>query len=176
MAGLGNVVPELVNAFNVYLDGTKLIGVSGEVELPELEALTETLDGAGILGEMDTPATGHFGSAKIKIPFAVLHEDVFKLIDTTSPVNLTLRGSMQCQDPSTGTTDYYPLKIVLRGKATTTTLGVLSKGKKGEPEIELEISYIKVTVNNSSALELDKLNFKYVLNGTDMLTKIRKQI
>ena len=176
MEGLGNCVPELVNAFNVYLDGNKLIGVSGEVELPELEAVTETLDGAGILGEVETPATGHFGSSKIKVPFTNLHEDIFDLIDTTSPVTLTLRGSQQCVDPSTGETDYYPLKIVVRGKATTSSLGVLSKGKKGEPEIELELLYIKVTINSTSALELDKLNFKYKLNGTDMLAKIRKQI
>ena len=93
-----------------------------------------------------------------------------------SPVEITLRGSMQCQNPKTGATDYYPIKIVVRGKATTTTLGVLSKGKKGEPEIELEISYIKVVINNITGLELDKLNFKYVLNGVDMLAKIRKQI
>ncbi len=176
MEKLGNVIPELVNAFNVYLKGNKLVGVSGEVELPELEAMTETIELAGSLGELETPATGHFSSAKMKIPFAVLHEDLFSLIDTTKPVEITLRGSMQCQDPKTGATDYYPIKIVVRGKATTTTLGVLSKGKKGEPEIELEISYIKVVINNITGLELDKLNFKYVLNGEDMLAKIRKQI
>jgi len=176
MSKIGNVVPELVNAFNVYVEGNKLVGVSGEVELPELEALTETVDGAGVLGEMDAPATGHFSSATIKIPFAVLHEDVFKLIDTSKPVELTLRGSMQAVDPKTLVTDYYPIKIVVRGKAKTTTLGNLSKGKKGEPEVELEIYYIKIVINNSTGLELDKLNYKYVVNGEDMLAKIRKQI
>ena len=95
MGAIGNVIPELVNSFNVYLSGNKLVGVSGEVELPELEAMTETIELAGSLGELETPATGHFSSAKIKIPFAVLHEDLFSLIDTTKPVEITLRGSMQ---------------------------------------------------------------------------------
>ena len=60
MAGaIGNVIPELVNSFNVYLTGNKLVGVSGEVELPELEAMTKTIELAGSLGELETPATGH---------------------------------------------------------------------------------------------------------------------
>ena len=42
MANIGNMVPEIINAYNVYLSG-KVLGVSGEVELPELEAMTETV-------------------------------------------------------------------------------------------------------------------------------------
>lgn len=176
MGEIGNILPELINAYNVYNDSNKLLGVSGEVELPELEALTETVDAAGILGELEAPATGHFSSMKIKIPFAVLHEDVTRLIDTTKPVQLTLRGSEQYINQETYETDYYPVKIVVRGKATTTTLGKLVRGKKGEPEIELEVYYLKVDINDSTWIELDKLNFKFNLNGKDMMKKIRSQI
>lgn len=175
MASIGNMVPELINAYNVYLSG-RLLGVSGEVELPELEAMTETVEAAGVLGEIETPATGHFGSAKVTIPFAVLHEDVFKLVDTTKALELTLRGSEQFMDRKTGNTEDIPVKIVIRGKATTNTLGTLAKGKKGEPEIEIETLYIKCDVNNSTVLELDKLNFKFVVNGTDLMAKIRKNV
>ena len=95
MASVGNMVPELLNAYNVYLgDENDLLGVSGEVELPEMEALTETIEVAGVLGELEAPATGQFGSSTIKIPFAILHEDVFKLVDTTKILKITLRGSV----------------------------------------------------------------------------------
>lgn len=175
MSAIGNMIPELVNAYNVYLAG-KLLGVSGECELPELKALTETIEAAGVLGEIEAPATGHFGSTKVKIPFAILHEDVFALMDTTKALELTLRGSEQFQDRKTGNTEDIPVKIVIRGKATTNTLGTLAKGKKGEPEIEIEAFYIKVVVNNTTVLELDKLNFKYLVNGKDLMAKIRKNI
>ena len=82
---------------------------------------------------------------------------------------------MQVMNSLTGGTDYIPVKIVVRGKATTSSLGKLVKGKKGEPEIELEILYIKVMINNRTTLELDKLNFKFAINGKDMLAKIRSQ-
>lgn len=175
MSTIGNMIPELINAYNIYLAG-KLIGVSGETELPELESLTETIEAAGVLGEIEAPATGHFGSTKVKIPFAILHEDVFKLMDTTKALELTLRGSEQFQDRTTGNTEDVPVRIVIRGKATTNTLGTLAKGKKGEPEIEVEAFYIKVDVNDSNVLELDKLNFKYIVNGTDLMERIRRNI
>nr|WP_325300171.1 phage major tail tube protein [uncultured Dysosmobacter sp.] len=170
------VLPEVLNHFNIYDDkASKLIGVSGEIELPELEAITDTLEGSGVLGEIEDPVTGQFASAKIKIPFAVLYESYFSILNTTKPPQLTLRASMQCMDPATGETGYYPIKIVVRGKASTSTLGKVVKGKKMEAEVEMEIMYIKIQINDTTVLELDKLNFKYVLNGEDMLAKIRSQ-
>lgn len=171
-----NVLPEVLNNFNIYDDkAKKLIGVSGEVELPELEAITDTLEGCGVLGEIEDPVTGQFSSATIKIPFAVLYESLFSILNTTKPPQLTLRASMQCMDPSTGETDYYPVKIVVRGKAKTTTMGKVVKGKKMEAEVEIEILYIKVQINNKTAIELDKLNSVFILNRVDMMAKIRSQ-
>lgn len=175
MSNIGNMVPEVINAYNVYLSG-KVLGVSGEVELPELEAMTETIEAAGVLGEIETPATGHYGSTKIKIPFAILHEDVVSLMDTTKALELTLRGSEQFMDRKTGNTEDIPVKIVVRGKSTTNTLGTFAKGKKGEPEIEIECFYIKIVINGDDKFELDKLNFKCIVNGKDLMAKIRKNI
>ena len=155
---MGIVIPEVLNHYNVYNDkAKKLIGISGEIELGELEALTDTLEGAGVLGEIEDAVTGQFASIKIKIPFSVLYEDMFSIIDTTTPPQLTLRASMQCMD-------------------SITNLEKATKGKKMEPEVELEVLYIKIQINNKTTLELDKLNFKFVLNGKDMLAKIRSQV
>lgn len=170
------IIPEVINNYNIYDDkARKMIGISGEVELPELEAITDTVEAAGILGEVEDPVTGQFASAKIKIPFSNLYEDIFNLMDTTNPPQLTLRGSMQVMNSATGGTDYVPVKIVVRGKATTSSLGKFVKGKKGEPEIELEILYLKVMINNKTTLELDKLNSVFTVNGKDMLAKVRSQ-
>lgn len=170
-----NVIPELINGYNVYLSG-RVLGVSGEVELPSLESITETVEVAGILGEIEAPATGHYGSTKVKIPFAVLHEDVLALADTTKNLELTLRGSEQFADKSSGAIDDVPVRVVVRGRATTVTLGSFTKGKKGEPEVEIEASYIKIEVDGETKLELDKLNFKCVVNGKDLLAKVRRNI
>lgn len=155
----------------------KIAMAEAESEDTEGKALviTDTVEGTGVLGEIEDPVTGQFSSATIKIPFAVLYSDMFSIVNTTEPPLLTLRGSMQCTDPKTGATGYYPIRVVVRGKAKTTTLGKVAKGKKMESEVELEILYIKVEINNAVVLELDKLNFVFVLNGKDMLAQIRSQ-
>lgn len=169
-------LPEVLNSFNLYNETEKLIGLTGEVELPELTMINDTLTGSGIMGEIEDPVTGQFESATMTFKWSCLHKDYFKLVNTTKPSQLTLRGSLQCLDTDTGYTDYYPVKIVVRGKAKTIKLGTAEKGKKMECETEIEVMYIKVVVNNETLLELDKLNFRYVLNGQDMLEKIRAQI
>ncbi len=173
MAGI--VLPEVLNHFNVYREGNKLVGISGEVELPDFEAITDTIEGSGIIGTLEEPVTGQFDSMQIKIPFSVLYEDLFSILDTTAPPTLTIRGSMQCMDPTSGVTDYYPLKVVVRGKAKTTKLGKIVKGKKMEPEVELEIQYIAIDINGKNVVTLDKLNFIYSINGKDLMEKIRSQ-
>lgn len=170
-------LPEVINNFNVYDDSAKrLIGISGEVELPNFEAMTETLSGSGILGEYDDPVTGHFSSMTLKIPFSNLWINLYDLMNTTRPPQLTLRGSMQVTDTDTNITDYQPVKIVLRGKCKTTESGKVDAGKKMESSVEMEIAYIRIQVAGVDLVELDKLNFKFLLNGVDMMAKIRSQI
>lgn len=178
MAKASNIlIPELVHSYNVYDDkAKKLIGISGEVDLGELKAMTDTVEVAGVLGEYEAPATGQFSSIKIKIPFAVLYDQPFDLLDTTEPPQLTLRGSMQGIDQEGTKVDTYGVKIVVRGRVTSFKPGKLVKAKKGEPEIEMEILYIKITIDDEETLELDKLNFRFVLRGKDLLAKIRSQI
>lgn len=171
----GLIIPELLNHYNVYNSAKKLIGVSGDVELPDFEAITETIEGAGVLGEIEAPATGQFSSMTIKIPFSVLYEDMFTIVNSAKGVQLTLRGSMQFMNSTTGVTDHYPVKVVVRGKCKKYSLGKMTKGKKMDPSVELEILYIKISVNYKSVVELDKANFKYAVNGTDLLAKIRSQ-
>ncbi len=177
MPGKNVVVPELVHSFNIYDDKAKrLIGISGEVDLGELKAMTDTVGLAGMLGEYDAPATGHFSSIKLKIPFAIVYGNIFELLDPTGAIQLTLRGSMQTIGQEDFKVDHYGVKIVVWGRMTSTGLGKWANAKKGEPEVELEITYIKIMIDGEEALELDKLNFKYAVNGKDAMAKIRSQI
>lgn len=177
MAGTNVIVPELVNNFNIYDDKAKrLIGVSGEIDLGELKAMTDTVQLAGMLGEYDAPATGHFSSMKLKIPFAILYGNMFDLLDPSEAVQLTLRGSMQTIGQENFKVDSYGVKIVVRGRMTSTSLGKWARAKKGEPEIELELLYIKIMIDGEETLEIDKLNFKYAVKGKDAMAKIRSQI
>ena len=70
MSSITNV-PEVINNYNVYSNGNILVGVSGSVELPALEAITEEVSGAGILGTYETSIPGFYSSMAQEIPFRI---------------------------------------------------------------------------------------------------------
>ncbi len=165
-----------INAYNVYSAGRKFVGISDEVTLPDFEALTETLSGAGILGEIDEPLLGHFGASEIEIPFRTMDDDMFKLVNQQSAVDLTLRMSTQAIDQSKMSTDFLPSRIVIKGKNKALTGGSVKQGAGTKSSVKVEILYILIEVNKKKKFELDKLNFVYKVNGVDLLKKVRAQV
>lgn len=169
-------IPEVLNHFNIYNSGQRLIGDNGTVDLPEFTAITDTVTGSGILGEIEEPVTGMFESMTMKLTWNVLSEEYFSLQNNGRALQLTLRCSVQGTDQEGRFVDYQGLKIVVEGKAKSFTLGTIEQGKKMEAETEIEITYIKVSSDTTTFVELDKLNFRYVVNGEDLLAKIRSQV
>lgn len=170
------MIPTKINAYNVYLDGTKLLGVSDEVTLPNFEALTETLSGAGLLGEIDEPLLGHFGASEIEIPFRTLNKDMFKIANMQSAISLTLRMSTQTINESDMITDFMPSRVVIKGKNKALTGGKVKQGSGTGSSLKVEILYILVEVDKQAKFELDKLNFVYKVDGKDLLEKVRSQV
>ena len=161
-------IPEIINGFNVYKDGTKLIGVSAEVSVPDLEAMTETISGAGILGEYDAANPGHYGAIDWEIPFRVLYGDIFELIDTTQAVNLTLRGSIQTSDGA-GNKKFVGMRVVVAGTPKKLTGGTMKAGGSMGSSATIGVNYLKIEIGGSDKVELDKLNGIFKRNGKDVL-------
>lgn len=165
-------IPSKINMFNVYRDGTTLAGVSGEVTLPDFEAISETISGPGILGEVDDPTIGHFGSQEMEVPFRTVIESAFDMMNPGSEVNLTLRGSIQVTT-SGGGVDYVGMRVVVRGKCKSFTGGTVKQGAAMSSSIKLELTYIRIDIDSKPMVELDKMNSVYKLRGVDILAKAR---
>ncbi|MFG6383464.1 MAG: phage major tail tube protein [Lachnospiraceae bacterium] len=171
---MGYNIPSKINSFNVYKDGTKLIGISEEVTLPDFEAITETLSGPGIIGEIDDPTLGHFQSMEMEIPFRTMDKDLFILSNDISSVTITLRGAIQYTINSSGATALKPMRVVVRGKNKGLTGGKAKQGSGTGSSIKLEILYILIEIGKVVEIELDKLNAVYRVHGKDLLEKVRK--
>lgn len=167
-------LPDKINNFNVYDGKTKLVGVSAEITLPAFEPLTETLSVAGMAGEMESEVIGSFGSMKIEIPFENLTENFFAFAASTNPI--IIRGSMEVLNIQTQDKSKKPVVITIKGRTLNINLGTFKKGGKGQPSITKEITYIKIMINNTTQVELDKLNNIFKLGGVDLLEEIRSQI
>ena len=167
-------VPEVINNYNVYNNGNVLVGVSGAVTLPTFDALTEEVSGAGILGTYDTAVVGMYGSMSQEIPFRILDKDIFTLMNPSELVDLTFRASAQSTVKSTGAIDYKGMRVVERGRLKSFTPGKLELGKQMDASVTLELLYILVEIDGKTMLEYDKLNSVFVVNGKDLLEKVRK--
>lgn len=172
---MSNPFPEKIINYNVYLDSDKLVGVAAEVTLPNFEAMTETISGAGIAGEYESVTPGHFGSQNIEIPFRTLMDKSFSLAKLKGQ-SIVLRAAQQSYDVAAGATLKRPLKITLRGQPKGLNLGTLAVGSPTGSSNTIEILYIKIEENGRTMLEFDKLNFVYIVDGEDLLGDIRNMI
>lgn len=108
-----NVVPEKLINFRAYNDGNDLLGVT-DVQLPSLDAMTETVKGAGIAGELDSPVLGHFGSMETVLNWRTISKPGMNLASQKG-VSLDLRGAQQFYDPEKSEYVVKAVKCVIRG-------------------------------------------------------------
>lgn len=166
-------IPSKINMYNVYRDNNRLIGMGDELTLPDLESLTETISGPGILGEIEDPTIGHFGSTQVEVPFRVLNGDEVDMMDPTKSVDLTIRGSAQINTPEGGV-DFAKVRAVFRGKGKSLTGGSFKQGSGMSTSVKVEATYYYLEVDGEPMIELDKLNSVFKVKGTDVLAKARR--
>lgn len=167
-----NNIPEIINNFNIYKYGKQLVGISGEVSLAELAAMTETISGAGIAGEYEAVNPGHFSSMEQEIPFRVAYGDLYEIASPLEPVDLTLRGSIQVTNGS-GNKSFIGMRYITRGVCKSVKVGSAKIGGSMSGSIVLEQTYVKIEIGGQNKVELDKLNSVYKVNGVDVMAKIR---
>ena len=86
-----NLTPEIVNSFNVYIDGVKAIGTAPEITLPQITSETIDVSGAGILGKISAPNIGQFESIEQEVSFNLVYSSFVNVLSPKRQVNLTFR-------------------------------------------------------------------------------------
>lgn len=172
----GIIFPEVINNFNVYNDANRVVGTTDEIKIPELKAITATISGAGILGSYVTSIIGMFDSIQAKLPFRMIDEDFFNMLNTGEQSKIVLRSSVQQRNRETGgTLSTAAMRLVFRGHPIEADQGTVKIGEMMNASITLEVTYLLVELDGKSKLELDKLNSVYKVNGKDLLGDIMKQ-
>ncbi|CDE43855.1 phage tail tube protein FII [Clostridium sp. CAG:411] len=170
--------PSVINQFKVYdsEESAEIVGTTGEITLPTIESKTSTINGAGILGDIEESVVGQFNSIKMDIPFRVISTDIFKLMKTNKPTGVVLRGGVQGFDTETSQATFKQMKVSVKGKVSSINPGKVKSGEQMDCSISLELTYIKIVYDDVVGLELDKLNNVYIVDGEDMLAEIKNLI
>lgn len=172
---MANIVPEKLSNFRVYKEGkTNLVGIA-DIQLPSIEPLTETIKGAGIAGEYESPVLGHLKSMKLTLNWRTITDEQLAL---AAPVahKLEARGALQVYDAGKGGYVTKSVRILVQGGSTKNELGKFEVGNTTGSNNEIESVYLKVEYDGKTKIEIDKLNFKYVIDGKDYLADIRKAL
>jgi len=170
------LIPEKLINFRVYggAGAAELLGVAN-VELPKFEAITETIAGAGIAGEIDSPVLGHFKSATVKINLRTATAQALALL--AGGVQLfDIRQSVQVQDTGLGAMVTDPHRLELRGLVKVLDPGKLEPGKMMDASVEVEVQQMKLTNAGAPLVELDKLNMIFRVGATDYLRQVRTDL
>ena len=167
-------VPEVINNFNAYYNGKVLIGVTGSVELPSFDAMTEEISGAGVLGSYEASIPGFYSSIAQTVPFRILDNDIFSLMNPSDPVTLTFRAASQSTIKSSGSLTYNQVRVVEKGRLKSFKPGTLEQGKQMNASVTLEVLYVLIEIDGVKKLEYDKLNSVFIVNKKDLLAKIKK--
>jgi P2 family phage contractile tail tube protein len=169
-----NKIPEKLINFRVYETGNNFVGLV-DAELPSLEAMTETVKGAGIAGEYDSPVIGHYQSMTLSLSWRT---PTPRLLSLAAPKvhQLDLRGAIQVNDAANGTYRAVPLRVTVNGIPKNTEPGKLEVGAPMDSSNELEVTYLKIWYDSKEYIEIDKLNFICKIDGVDYLAEVRQAL
>lgn len=161
-------IPTSMKGMSIYLNAMKELGIV-DVELPNLQSLSDTLTGAGIAGEIEANIQGLFKSMEMKLTSRAVAKTMAPIL-VPGVHNLTFRGIVDVLDSS--------MKIGAGNRNIRVVANVQSKGVnlgKGEmakgmgTEYTFEVLSMALFLDEVPVILVDKLNWKYEVLGKEYL-------
>lgn len=173
------LIPDKINNYNVYAGtataANKLIGVTNETTLINLQSMSETISLAGMAGEIDSPTVGQYQSMEITINFSNIAKSSLE-VAAKDNVPLIFRSKQEFIDPENSTKSLKNRTITVRGMTKSINFGTLKKSGYGNPSITKEVVYYKEEIDGEVVTEIDKFNGKAIIGGVDLTKEILEDI
>lgn len=169
-----SVIPDKLISYRAYKDGKDLLGIA-DVQLPDIEAMAESIKGAGIAGEVELPVLGHIGAMSMTINWRTVTGN---LVSLSAPIAhaLDFRASQQSYDSSEGRIKTTSVKHVVRAIPKKLSPGKMETGATTDSGNEFSVTYYKMMIAGKVAVEIDPFNYIYIIDGIDYLADVRKDL
>jgi hypothetical protein len=165
-------VPHITAAYNVYVDGgTKLLGLA-DCTMPNWEALTETITGAGIMGELEIPSRGHMSALTFVMNFRSMLDDPLTFA-ISQAYHFDLRAAQGFEDNTTYERGEAKERYSIRGPIKTVNPGTRGPHAAWDATIEVAVRRVEHFIDGRQVLEFDLLNDVYRVNGVDIYQQVR---
>ena len=159
--------------FKVYEDSVEYVGMA-QATLPDLTALTQSISGAGIAGNVESVILGHFDAMTLGLNFRTVTDQSVKLSEPRRHT-IDLRVAQQDEDVVAG-------KVVVRAVKHSCGHSQERQGRLRRPAApsngsgEYAVRYWATYIDGKKVREVDQLNFICYVNGTDYLADVRKAL
>jgi len=168
-------VPLLTAQYNVFVDGgQRLLGLV-DVTMPNFSALTETITGAGIMGEIIVPSVGQFGAMSLVMNFRSML-DAPLTYAVSRPYHFDLRSAQDYEDNTTYERGVAKERYSITGPVTVKNYGTRTSNGVWGASIEVAVRRVEHYMDGNLQLEFDPLNGVYKVNGEDIYAQVRAAI
>ena len=166
-----NIPDKLLN-FECYVDSRNMAGIV-DVTLPTLTYMTTSIVGAGVAGEVDSPAVGHVQSLTATFNWRSLTRDN---ISYAAPEVYTFTVMGDVQFKQNGVITSQNVTAVFRCTPKSANLGTFAVASNTGTSIEYEVDRLQIEVAGRRVLLIDKFNYIFEINGVDYLERSRRNI
>ncbi len=157
--------------FAVYEDGTEYLGMAS-VTMPTLSNLTQSINGAGIAGNIEAVILGHMDTMTLGLSFRVTSPASIRLSENRRH-QIDLRVAQQHEDPINNTLNVVPEKHVFVVLPKTHNPGTVAPASPSNASGEYAVRYWATWIDGVKVREIDPLNFKCEIDGVDYLAPVR---
>lgn len=155
-----------INGRLEYLDDTT------SVQLPSFEMLSDTMKGAGILGEIDWPSYLGIGAATFAVSMRIDGKQA-AFLSSPGVKRFETRWVTDKFDASNAKIGVKSHKVVIVGVPKKYDPGKIETNGTQDGSNEYEVLYYKKVEDGLEIIEIDKLNYIYRVNGVDYAAEIR---
>ncbi len=160
--------------FAVYEDSVEYIGMA-KATLPDLTALTQSISGAGIAGNVEAVILGHYDAMSLGLNFRTTSTQAIRLSEPRRHT-IDLRVAQQIEDPVAGEISVQNVKHILVVIPKTDKGGSVAPAAPTDGSGEYAVRYWATYIDGKKVREIDPLNSICYFNGTDYLAAVRKAL
>lgn len=172
MSKYSNRRPGKVTRYDVYVDGgTDMLGLA-ETTLPSFEALSDTLKGAGLPGEIDLPSAGRFGAMVLGMAFQMLYGDTLDLA-VGETHRFDLRAQIEYVDKKTLEIRTTPERWQVVGPIKKIDPGKRVAGGFADATMDVSVFSVKHYLDGEEKLEYNAFDPDgYTVNGKKIISSM----
>ena len=169
--------PLIYGTFNLYLNGgLDVVGVA-ECTLPQFEGRSETLSGAGIMGEIEVTPKGQYSAMTFTANFRALYDpSILSLPIGGDSQTFDLRPALEVQDIADGTREIVPERWTINGPIKTINPGGRGTASAADASIEQAVYNLTHYVDGKEVRKIGVLTGIDVVNGVDQYAATRAAI